>query len=109
MFQNSKISAEIFGIPEELLKVQWELLKAINSSKMVDMKEYKRNANKLFHLWVNTFRKPMTANVHLLIAHGADYIRLAKSLHHLPYVLHLMHLCQLCILWLLCISCIILS
>ena len=26
-------------------------------------------------MWIQVFRRPMTANLHMLIAHGADYIR----------------------------------
>ena len=74
-FKNSRVSAEIMGIPEELLKVQWEMLKSLNSSNWVDIPKYQKNARRLFDLWTSTFRKTMPCNIHLPIAHGADFIR----------------------------------
>ena len=60
------------------------MLKSLNSSKLVDIPKYKENARRLFNLWTSTFRKTMPCNIHLPIAHGADFIR---SDH-----MHLLHL-----------------
>ena len=54
----------------------WKLLVAVNSSKKQNIDRYKKNATKMFELWNETFTKPMTANVHMLVAHATDYIRL---------------------------------
>ena len=78
-FQNSKISAEILGVPEELLKFQWKLLRAVNSTEMQDITKYKENAMIVFDLWTSVYKKNMTANVHMLIAHGADYMKWAQE------------------------------
>ena len=75
VFRNSKVSSEIFGIPEELLTLLWDLLQSINSSHIQDVIIFKDKAKRLFDIWVQVFRRPMTANVHLPVSHGADYIR----------------------------------
>ena len=75
VFKNAKVSAQILRIPEELISLLWDLLKSINSSKMQDVNVFKEKAKRLFDIWTRVFRKPLTANVHLMLAHGADYIR----------------------------------
>ena len=75
VFKNSKVSSTILGVPEELLKLLWDLLKSINSSHMQDVSIFKEKSVQLFNMWIQVFRRPMTANLHTLIAHGADYIR----------------------------------
>ena len=75
VFKNSKVSSRILGVPEELLALLWDLLKSINSSQMQDATMFKDKAGRLFNMWIQVFRRPMTANLHMLIAHGADYIR----------------------------------
>ena len=75
VFMNAKVSAQILGVPELLLTSMWDLLKSINSSQMQDVATFKENAQKLFNLWTQTFRRTMSANVHCLLAHGADFIR----------------------------------
>ena len=75
VFKNSKVASEILGIPEEILTLLWDLLKAINSSHLQDITEFKAKAVRLFHLWIQVFSRPMTANIHLLLAHGDDYLR----------------------------------
>ena len=76
VFKNSKVSSEILGIPEELLKLLWDLLISINSSQLQDITTFKRKAKELFNLWIQVFiQKPMTANIHLLLSHAADYMR----------------------------------
>ena len=69
VFQSSAISAEIFQIPESLLLSLWELLKAISSSDLQDIKLFEEKARKSFDLWTQVFHKNMTANVHLLVSH----------------------------------------
>ena len=75
VFKNSKVSSEIFGIPEQILTLLWDLLKAINSSHLQDIAMFKAKAQRLFNLWIQVFTRPMTANVHLLLSHGAEYLR----------------------------------
>ena len=75
VFKNAKVSAQILGVPELLLTSMWDLLKSINSSQMQDVTTFKEKAQKLFNLWTQTFRRTMSANVHCLLAHGADFIR----------------------------------
>ena len=75
MLKNAKVSARILRIPEELITLLWDLLKSINSSKMQDVNVFKEKARRLFDIWTRVFRKPLTAKVHLMLAHGADYIR----------------------------------
>ena len=79
VFQNSAISADIFGIPEALIISMWELLKSISSSNFQDIEVYEQRAREAFDLWTTTFDKNMTANVHLLIAHGGLYLRWAQQ------------------------------
>ena len=79
VFQNSAISAEIFKVPESLLISLWELLKSISSSEVQDINCYEKEARRAFDLWTNVFKKPMTANVHLLISHGALYLKWAQN------------------------------
>ena len=79
VFQNGAISAEIFGIPEALISSLWELLVAISSSQFQDIQLYEEEARRAFDLWTSTFEKQMTANVHLLIAHGALYLNWAQQ------------------------------
>ena len=79
VFQNSAISAEILQIPESLLVSMWELLKAISSSEFQDLDTYEQNARRVFDLWTTTFSKQMTANVHLLVAHGVLYLKWAQD------------------------------
>ena len=79
VFQNSAISAEILQIPESLLVSMWELLKAISSSEFQDVDAYEKNARRVFDLWTTTFDKQMTANVHLLVAHGGLYLKWAQN------------------------------
>ena len=75
VFKNSKVSSEILGVPEELVTLLWELLQSINSSSMQDVTSFKEKAQRLFDIWTRVFRKPLTANLHMLMSHGADYIR----------------------------------
>ena len=76
VFKNSKVSAEILGIPEELLDLLWDLLVSVNSSQFQDITTFKSKARRVFDIWVKVFtRRPMTANLHLLLSHAADYIR----------------------------------
>ena len=75
IFKNAKVSAQILGVPELLLTLMWDLLKSINSSQMQDVATFKEKAQKTFNLWTQTFRRTMSANVHCLLAHGADFIR----------------------------------
>ena len=79
VFQNSAISAEIFGIPEALVRSLWELLKAISSYQFQDIQLYEEEAQRAFDLWTTTYLKPMTANVHLLIAQGGLYLKWAQQ------------------------------
>ena len=62
VFQNSAISADIFGIPEALTISMWELLKSISSSNFQDIEVYEQRAREAFDLWTTTFDKQMTAN-----------------------------------------------
>ena len=57
----------------------WELLKAISSSEFQDLDAYAKSARRVFDLWTSTFCKQMTANVHLLIAHGVLYLKWAQD------------------------------
>ena len=75
VFKNANVSSQILGIPEELITLLWDLLKSINSSRMQDVTLFKDKAKTVFNIWTKVFKKPMTANVHLLLAHGADYMR----------------------------------
>ena len=90
VFQNSSVSASIFGVPESLLLSLWELLKAVSSSEFQDINKYRETARlisrffwgksvnnyrRAFDLWTEVFTKTMTANLHLLIAHGDLYQR----------------------------------
>ena len=55
VFQNSAISAEIFGIPEALVRSLWELLKAISSYQFQDIQLYEEEAQRAFDLWTTTY------------------------------------------------------
>ena len=66
-------------IPESLLVSLWELLKAICSSEFQDLDVFEKNARRVFDLWTTTFDKQMTANVHLLVAHGVLYLKWAQD------------------------------
>ena len=79
VFKNSAISAEIFQVPETLLNSLWELLKSISSCELQDIERYEKEARRAFDLWTSTFKKNMTANVHLLISHGALYLKWAQN------------------------------
>jgi hypothetical protein len=78
-FQSAKISADILGIPEELISTIWQLLVAVNSFKHQDIKKFEQTAKEAFTLWCQVFDKPMSANLHLLIAHGSLYLRWAQD------------------------------
>ena len=75
VFKNAKVSSKILGVPEELMTLLWDLLKSINSSQMQDVTIFKEKAERLFNMWIQVFRRTMSANLHTLIAHGADYMR----------------------------------
>ena len=78
-FRSAEISADILGIPQELISTIWKLLVAINSSKFQDIKNFEETAKEAFVLWRQVFDKPMSANLHLLIAHGSLYLRWAQE------------------------------
>ena len=59
----------------KILTLLWDLLKAINSSHLQDIAMFKAKAQRLFNLWIQLFTQTMTANVHLLLSHGAEYLR----------------------------------
>ena len=75
VFKNAKVSSKILGVPEDLMTLLWDLLKSINSSQMQDVTIFKEKAERLFNMWIQVFRRTMSANLHTLIAHGADYMR----------------------------------
>ena len=78
-FRAAATSAEILGIPKELISIIWELLVAVNSSKFQDVKQFEEKARQAFYLWCQVFDKPMSANLHLLIAHSSLYLRWAQE------------------------------
>ena len=78
-FQAAAISADILGIPEDLISTFWELLVAINSTNFQDIQQYETKAKEAFNLWRQVFPKVMTANCHLLIVHGSLYLRWAQE------------------------------
>ena len=73
------IRDRILKIPESPLIGLHKLLQAISSSEFQDIGQYQEDARKCFDLWREVFSKPMTANVHLLIAHGHLYLRWAQE------------------------------
>ena len=44
-----------------------------------DIKNFEETAKEAFVLWRQVFDKPMSANLHLLIAHGSLYLRWAQE------------------------------
>ena len=78
-FQAAATSADNLGIPEELFSTFWELLVAINSSQFQDIKNFESKAKEAFYLWRQVFTKTMSANTHMLIAHGSLYLRWAQE------------------------------
>ena len=78
-FQSAAISADILGIPEDLISTFWELLVAINSTNFQDIQKYETKAKEAFNFWRQVFPKVMTANCHLLIVHGSLYLRWAQE------------------------------
>ena len=78
-FQNAKISSEILGIPEQLISSFWELLVAVYSTNFQDTNKFESNAKAAFYLWCQVFTKVMTANMHMLLAHGSLYMRWAQE------------------------------
>ena len=78
-FQAAATSADILGIPEELISTFWELLVAINSSQFQDIKNFESKAKEAFYLWRQVFTKTMTANTHMLIVHGSLYLHWAQE------------------------------
>ena len=58
-FQAAAISADILGIPEELISTFWELLVAINSTNFQDIQQYETKAKEAFNLWRQVFPKVM--------------------------------------------------
>ena len=78
-FRSAKISAEILGIPRELISTIWELLVAVNSTKLQDIQNFEKRAKEAFSMWCQVFAKPMSGNLHLLLAHGSLYMRWAQE------------------------------
>ena len=78
-FKAAATSADILGIPEELISTLWELLTAINSSKFQDIEKFESKAKVAFYLWRQVFSKTMTANLHMLLVHGSLYLRWAQE------------------------------
>ena len=78
-FKNASISAEILGIPEQLISSFWELLAAVNSTNFQDINKFESSCKVAFYLWRQAFTKVMTANVHMLLAHGSLYMRWAQE------------------------------
>ena len=78
-FRSAKISAEILGIPRELISTIWELLVAVNSTKLQDIQNFEKRAKEAFSIWCQVFEKPMSGNLHLLLAHGSLYMRWAQE------------------------------
>ena len=56
------------------MSLLWKLLKSINSSQMQDVTIFKEKADRLCNMWIHGFRRTMSANLHALIVHGADYM-----------------------------------
>ena len=65
VFQNSARTAEILEIPEALVISLHKLLQV--------------EARRSFDLWTSVFTNCMTANIHLLIAHGHLYLEWAQQ------------------------------
>ena len=78
-FKSAATSADILGIPEELISILWELLVAVNSSKLQDIKKFESKAKVVFNLWRQVFTKAMSANLHMLLVHGSLYLRWAQE------------------------------
>ena len=78
-FKNPETSADILGIPKELISTIWELLVSINSTKFQDIKKFEEKSKEAFFLWCQVFDKPMSANLHMLIVHGSLYLHWAQS------------------------------
>ena len=87
-------TARIHKIPERIISGFGRLLNMMTSNSFVDLEEYEKTAMHVFYFWmdvrfsfVNFFTlvqdmskyKNMTANQHLLLAHGAAYIRYISS------------------------------
>ena len=96
VFQNSALSVTIFQIPKTLLLSLWELSNAVRSSVFKISTSTSRMQGDLetsfclpvitinrrisfFDFRRQAFSKNMTANVHLLIAHGDLYLRRVGS------------------------------
>ena len=56
------------------MSLLWKLLKSINSSQMQDVTIFKEKAGQFFNMWIQVFRRTMSANLHALIVHGAEYM-----------------------------------
>ena len=78
-FKSAATSADILGVPEELISTLWELLAAINSSKFQDIEKFESKAKVAFYMWRQVFTKTMSANLHMLLVHGSLYLRWAQE------------------------------
>ena len=59
-----------FKIQETFTVSLWEPLKSISCLQFQDILVFEQRAKGASDLWISTFNKQMTVNVHILIAHG---------------------------------------
>lgn len=86
-YLNAKTSAEILDLPVRLLRQTWHLLVALNQThSFPSIEEYKRRAAKAHKLYRKSLgsSKQMSAVVHVIYAHGADYLEWAETVVGVP-------------------------
>ena len=68
-----------FKIQETFTVSLWEPLKSISCLQFQDILVFEQRAKGASDLWISTFNKQMTVNVHILIAHGGRFSRSAQQ------------------------------
>jgi len=84
---NAAASADILDLPLRFLVAVWDMLSQLSScSTMIHVPSYRKLARTVFQYYVEDLGpwKSMTANLHMLVAHVADWVQYIQENYDIP-------------------------